>query len=374
MKSEARLVLETAYRSALEDYRNLDDHLSASHFDDNEQSDLQTVLDHLESNKGVFTVLITLFVKKIIDPDQDIRAHQRKLDGGFSGRGFDTKEITPFLQEQNLLYMQSGSGWLTRSLEQSEPYDQNYPGAIRPPRLREAFLRLIQNAEDGGDDWAESYLQIILMGLIWYREENVGISLFRPVKLPISEVVQNVISHSDTNVQGASRLPVLAIFAILDVLVKETNRYRRCRIAPLESHTTADSKTHHIGDINIFDEYDSIFEAYEIKHKIQITVPIIRVSAEKLTSTTAERYYILTTYPHKDYSEFAEEIRRVSRTHGCQVIVNGVYETLRYYLRLLGDSKAFINAYVNLLEGDEEVGLALKKSWNRIFMSGETNV
>ena len=367
MTSDARRILDEQYEYAEESIEDNPDYFSE--LDSEDRGYFQIVIDHVETNKGVFAVLATLFLKKILDPDQDIRAHMRKLPGGFSGRGLDTREVTPFFQEKGLQYMQSGSGWLTRSLEQSEPYDQDYPGAIRPVILKDAFLQLISNAELGGVEYAELYLRTILRGLISYREQNTKFSLMRPVNMQISQVTDVIQSHLDSNAQGASRLAVLAVYALLEVLINEMDRYRGCKIVPLESHTTADSKSQLIGDINIIDEYGTMFEGFEIKHRIPITVPIIRTSVDKLKSTTAERYYILTTFPHNSYSEFATEIRKVSRQHGCQLIVNGVFETIRYYLRLVGDSKMFINAYVNQLESDYEVPLSLKRSWNRIVDS-----
>ena len=40
------------------------------------------------AQKGVYTVLVTLLVHKIFNPDQDIRNHQASMDG-FSGRTID---------------------------------------------------------------------------------------------------------------------------------------------------------------------------------------------------------------------------------------------------------------------------------------------
>ena len=47
---------------------------------------LKKICDSIESQKGVYTVLITLGIHKIIDPNQDIRNHQDNMDQGFSGR------------------------------------------------------------------------------------------------------------------------------------------------------------------------------------------------------------------------------------------------------------------------------------------------
>ena len=80
--------------------------------------------EKINSNKGVYTVLVTLSYYKLLYPKQDIRYHQKALKAGFSGRSFDTKYVTPILRVNDFPCM-AESGWLTRSLEQASPYDKN---------------------------------------------------------------------------------------------------------------------------------------------------------------------------------------------------------------------------------------------------------
>lgn len=90
------------------------------------------IIDHQERSKAILAVLTTLLLKKLMDSSQDIRLHQSGMSGGFSGRGLDSRVVTPFLKEESFPHMQSGSGWLTRSLEQARPYDLHYPGNMKP--------------------------------------------------------------------------------------------------------------------------------------------------------------------------------------------------------------------------------------------------
>lgn len=53
----------------------------------------KTIADKEETFKGVFTVLSTSLVYKTLNPQQDVRLHQANMDGGYSGRSFDTKYI-----------------------------------------------------------------------------------------------------------------------------------------------------------------------------------------------------------------------------------------------------------------------------------------
>ncbi|MCD7740063.1 MAG: hypothetical protein LUH11_01785, partial [Candidatus Gastranaerophilales bacterium] len=112
--------------------------------------------------KGVFTVLITLAIHKILYPKQDIRLHQEKMKGGFSGRTIDTKYITPTLKELCLPSM-AESGWLTRSLEQPFPYTLDYKGNIRDVEVKEAFLNLVDFIQKEPRD-----TENLVMSLLYY--------------------------------------------------------------------------------------------------------------------------------------------------------------------------------------------------------------
>ena len=69
-------------------------------------------------------------------------------------------------------------------------------------------------------------------------------------------------------------------------------------------------------------------------------------------------------------AEVDGEIKRIAQIHGCQVIVNGVYSSLKYYLRLVKDPAEFIDHYVELLKVDETVKFPHKKAWNDIISEG----
>lgn len=103
------------------------------------------IIENMYSNKGVYTVLITLLFYKYLNPDQDIRLHQNTLRNGnkkgFSGRSFDTNYITPVLKQLDLASM-AESGWLTRSLEQHFNYKYETSGAAKLPMI--AFHSIYQ--------------------------------------------------------------------------------------------------------------------------------------------------------------------------------------------------------------------------------------
>jgi DNA (cytosine-5)-methyltransferase 1 len=328
---------------------------------------LDELLARSESAKGVFTVLLTSLIYKIFHPEQDIRYHQANMENGYSGRSFDSANITPFLKQNNFPAM-AESGWLTRSLEQNRPYDTKYPGKITPSTLKEAFIFIIDYIQKDIEN--ENILNYIVQFLILQRNLNI-IQLARPTNLSINDVILRLDNHFSSNYtsSGAARLPVLAIQAIYNCLINELERFNNKILLPLEEHTSADIRSGRIGDIEISNQDNTPFEAVEVKLGIEIDKQLVSDVYEKFHHTQVDRYYILSTAGIKE-SEcdmIYKEIQRIKNLHGCQVIVNGILETLAYYLRLLTSTKNFINYYVELIENDSSLKFEHKKKWNIII-------
>lgn len=329
---------------------------------------LNIILQYSEQAKGVLTVFVTSIVYKILNPEQDIRNHQDSIEGGYSGRTFDSKNITPFLKKCKFPAM-AESGWLTRSLEQKVPYDKNYTGAIKPDSLKAAFLTLLDNIQNGAD--ANKYLSYVFQGLIIKRNQHT-IDLAKPTTLSINSIlwILDKHFHSSYKAEGASRLPVLALYAIYECLVSETKRFENKELLPIESHTSADKRSGRIGDIEVIDENKRSFEAVEVKHGITLSLQLVLDAYSKFQTTPVNRYYILSTAPSPDKEEWDKiqaEIQRIKNVHGCQLIVNGIMHSLKYYLRLLNNTFEFIDNYVNLLEIDTALKFEHKENWNKII-------
>jgi DNA (cytosine-5)-methyltransferase 1 len=341
--------------------------------DDQEKIDLQTIIENFEKGKGVLTVLITSLVHKVSKPEQDIRLHQDNMAGGYSGRGIDTKYITPFMKEMGFPAM-SESGWLTRSLEQNLPYDLNYPCKITPKELKIAFLELLDLIENEKKS-PEEYLLILFSKLIEYREQK-DIDLAKPTHLPIATIIKYLKQHfeADYSSRGASRLPTLAIYAIYQCMTKELKRFDGKQLMPLEEHTSSDKSSGRVGDIEIRDSKSRVFEAVEIKHKISITARLIKDAYEKFKSHPIDRYYLLSTVDvdQSDTEKVTEEISKILKIHGCQVIVNGIYPSLKYYLRFLHDTYDFIDSYVENFKSDNTIKYEHKLKWNEIVSRYKT--
>ncbi|QQT61901.1 hypothetical protein I6I97_22460 [Sphingobacterium multivorum] len=328
---------------------------------------LDIILQYSEAAKAVLTVVITSGLYKIIYPEQDIRNHQSSIPNGYSGRSFDSKYVTPFLKSVKFPAM-AESGWLTRSLEQKVPYNANYSGAIRPDILKSSFLEIIAIIEANRS--TNQILDYIFQGLILKRNAQ-QIDLAKPLNLPIATIIGLLQKHFESKytAEGASRLPVLALSAIYACLINELKRFDGKTLLPMESHTSADTRSGRIGDIDIVDEKLRPFEAVEVKFGIPITVQLIRDAFEKFKITQVKRYYLLSTSDInvKESIEINKEIERIKNIHGCHVIANGLISSLKYYLRLLSDTSEFIENYVNLIENDSALKFEHKSKWNEII-------
>lgn len=331
------------------------------------QKMIDVVLENAESNKGVLAVLMTLITHKIYDPQQDIRRHQAQIEGGFAGRTVDTNHITPFLQKHHFPAM-AQSGWLTRFLEQPYPYTLDYQGKIRPQELKDAFLGVIDFVQMKHED-PSKVLSYIMRRLIFLRDSKV-VSLAKPQKLPISRIITLLERHFTYKYagSGAARLPVLAVYAAYQCLVGAVDRYKGMTLYPLEAHNSADRRSGRIGDIEVSDSEGNPFEGVEVKHGIVITPQLISEAYEKFKDRKTERYYLLTTanMDSADVDEIEKIIEKIAHIHGCQIIVNGVYSSIRYYLRMLSDPAEFVDKYVELLKTDDAVKFQHKEAWNEV--------
>jgi DNA (cytosine-5)-methyltransferase 1 len=328
---------------------------------------VEYIVSRSESNKGMVTVLTTLLVHKAIAPEQDIRYHQAGMENGFAGRGIDQSHVTPFMKKVAFPAM-AESGWLTRSLEQAHPYTLEYPGKITPKEAKEAFLTIIDKIQTKGAN--PHHVLLYMFVLLIRQRDSMKVELAKPHSLSISAIISLLEKHFTAKYasSGASRLPTLAVYAAYQCMMEKVSRYNGKILCPLESHNSSDTQSGRIGDVDVNNPDNTAFEGIEIKHGIPITKGLVTDAYEKFKIYNTDRYYLLTTanMDKADWNGINEEISRISQIHGCQVIVNGVYDTLKYYLRLLSDSAEFIERYVDCMKADDSIKFQHKTMWNDV--------
>ena len=157
--------------------------------------------------------------------------------------------------------------------------------------------------------------------------------------------------------------------------MKGVRRYRGKKLKSIRSHISPDMRARGIGDIEIINETNEYFEGVEIKHNIPIDPIIIRDAYEKFKDTPIVRYYLLTTaepnVKAEEERKVKTEIEKIKKEHSCEVIVNGIIPSLRYYLRLLPEPRKFIKRYTRNLAIEFSKSTEIKKehiiAWEKLL-------
>ena len=105
------------------------------------------------------------------------------------------------------------------------------------------------------------------------------------------------------------------------------------------------------------------FEGVEIKHNIPILLGIVEDAYRKFAPTPVSRYYLLTTAePNVEDIDLVNDfVREIHRRYGCEVIINGILPSLKYYLRLLSTPQLFLQNYSKNLQLDFQQKAEIKE-------------
>lgn len=334
---------------------------------------VKTIVDKEETFKGVFTVLLTSLVYKCLHPEQDVRRHQANMKNGYSGRTFDTKYITPFMKQKRFLGAMKESGWLTRSLEQNIPYNLDFPGKIQSKDVKTCFLKILHDVEVKGAD-PEKYVVAIMAYSIKCKKDKTVI-LVNPVEKETTYTIQEIISALHNHFyfpyksRGAAILPVVALYSVYECITEELKRFDGKSLDKLASHTSCDRSSGETGDIVVRNNDDNtIYEVVEVKFDIPIDAIMVEDAYKKISDKPVQRYYLLSTLPTDEDEKVSidEIVCKIRAEHGCQIIVNGIMPTLKYYLRLLDNTDVFVERYVKNLSNNTEINFEHKIAWNKV--------
>lgn len=363
-------IMESAYKQA----KNSPSDVLLSTLPNEIAQDLRKIVESAETQKAVLGVTMTSIIYKIYDPNQDIRKHQEGMEGGYSGRTFDTKFVTPFMKSRFPHFAMAESAWLTRSLEQPSPYDFHFPGKIRDKGVKTAFLNILDQIQTNADIAPKILVALTRLLLEEIRKDELLINHVHVAgKITISKIIEAVSQHIrydyGKGVVGTARLPVLAIYSVYNLIMTDVKRYSGKILAPLESHTSPDSRAKTFGDIDVNNLDNSCFESVEIKHNKPITADMVGVAYRKIKNTAIDRYYILTTHEpnFNDYEAVMREIEKYKVMHPCQIIVNGVIPSLKYYMRLMSNPQEMIDVYTQQLEFEYQRASGIKRDHLRIW-------
>jgi DNA (cytosine-5)-methyltransferase 1 len=248
---------------------------------------------------------------------------------------------------------------------------------IRNVSLKNSFLNIFEQIEVLKQD-PKIYLDYLFFRLI--ELSKIDNKLFKNTEkqklnngknLNIFVLLSMLTEHF--NCKNSSRLPVIAIYSIYEVLFNCFTRYENKKLVPLQVHTSSDK--HSFGDIEIYTEDDKPFEIVEIKHNIPIDKYMLFDVIKKISDINIDRYYILTTFQNSFKNEKAEkevydEILNFKKKRGIDIIANGIITTLKYYLRFVDNYEEFLKCYTKNLIKDSKKSTEIKnfhiQIWNKI--------
>lgn len=355
---------ETAFAAGIQPQVSISDRLKTS---------LEGIHAGGKEAAAALTNIVTCLAIKSARPSADVRYHQKQIQQdtdrpvGVNFRGISENTVYPWLSRNR--FQGAKSGWQTRTLERPKPYKMNYAENIAV--VKSEFLAVFDEVEEHGQSAFAALTYLIYKQVVWREEVKITLSI--PKTQDIGTIVELFRLHffrSYKGSRGASRLPVLALHAIYSVMVPELRRYAGKTVVALNAHSAADSQTGSIGDVEVSDDATGmIFEAVEVKHALPIVEAIAADVQLKVMDKAIARYYILTTHQNCEPDIGAKKIiENIKAVYDCQVIVNGVMPTIRYYLRLLEDPSAIFPAYVELLRNDKAIAHEHRTAWNDVVM------
>jgi DNA (cytosine-5)-methyltransferase 1 len=328
-------------------------------------NNVNILVDNAETQKSLIAVIITSLTKKIEKPSQDIRLHRDEFSEGYSGRSLDTNVVTPWLKEHFRRFAPKESGWLTRSIEQPHPFTKDFPGKIRNQQAKTAFLSIFADVEENHVN-PESYLTAIILKLLEKTANDKEI--LSRIKLcdvnaclTIDVIINMLEEHF--SLKMASRLPVIAIYTIYQLLLKNVKMYQDKRLLTLKGHTISDRHSGY-ADIEVFDANEMPFEMVEVKHQVSIDKTMILDVLNKMKDTTIKRFFILTTAERnfkgskKDIFNILHDIKA---KYDKDIIPNGIISSLKYYMRLIPDLREFLEKYTENLSIEFRNGADVKE-------------
>jgi len=355
--------------------------IKLTRIDDGIKKDIDVLILNINKNKSIVSAIVTSLVKKVVDPNQDIRLHRTDFSDGYSARTLDTNYTAPFFKKYFPRYANKESAFLTLATREKIAWTLKDGGnlKIRNNELKNAFLSLLNNIQVRNKDPFIS-LQYLLYQLRKLSEQDYKVfdltiqNIGKIGVLNINQIIQMLGEHF--SLKYSSRLPVIAIYTIYQELFKSINRYKDKILIPLNVHTSSDK--HSFGDIEIYTNDKKPFEIIEIKHNIQIDRFLIFDILNKAQEYSINRYYLLTTHPINFVSSveekfISETILKIKKEYNLEIIANGIINSLKYYLRFIDDYQSFLNNYVkNLIDDSKnstEVSIYHIEQWNNILES-----
>ena len=317
------------------------------------------------TNRSIARFLLACLLAKTHQPRLDIRKPYTEIGSAdcYSGRTYDEQFVDEFIAKYNLP-LNATTAFLTPAFRtKNRPIDANATLVGKPKEVYAALVSLLQDVQNGRLT-AESCLTEVIRQLVVARDSQrksieqmlAGIDR-RTEALTARQIVEIVAEH--LRLPRSSRLPVLVIAAVYEVIAEVTGKTHR----ELSSHTAADIRTGALGDLEIVlptQEYP--YTVYEVKAR-PMRKGDIDTARQKLalSSVPVAQYVFVVTKPvAEDIHLYLLEVNE--RYSGTEFQIFDCVQTLEHFLHLFHERREeFLDKYTSLVMQDTAVGQKLKE-------------
>lgn len=332
------------------------------------------------SNRAGVRLLMSCLLAKLDRPNVDPRKPYTEIGGtdSFSGRTYDERYLTKFINEQRLP-VNPTTAFLTptlRNINRSLTTDRELVG--RPRDLYKKTIELLEDVATNRIAADVLFVETVRV-LMLLRDEKLarmksllGALARTEGALPLSsEAIVTLISQH-LACKNASRLPVLIVAAAYGAAGAQLSE----SMLPLNSHNAADFQTGSLGDVEIcLVGEDAVVTAYEMKMK-RVTQDDIDAAVTKIARAPnrIHNYLFVTTDTiDPDVAEYAATF--YEKTDGAEIAILDCKGFLRHFLHLFHRIRAdYLNAYQALVlnEPDSAVSQTLKEAFLALRQAAES--
>lgn len=329
------------------------------------------------TNRASIRLLMSCLLAKIHNPNIDPRNPYTEIKSktSFSGRLYDEKYLTNFIQKFNLPCNPT-TAFLTPALRNMDkPLTKDVVIVGKPREVYVDTLDLLDLVAKNKIH-AEPALRDAIRVLIKLRNENderlasliKGISKSSDIsQLSVENIVKLLEQHLDC--KNSSRLPVLIVSSAYAVASKKISE----KVRTLNKHNSADKQTGAVGDVEITLENESeVITCYEMKQK-QVILSDIHAVFEKIKKAPKlDNYIFITT---EDIDPVVQEFCQKSyATTGIEIAILDCIGFIRHFLHLFHRLRMdFLNEYQKqvLAEPASAVPQTLKEAFLALRRSAE---
>lgn len=333
-------------------------------------------------NRAGGRLLMACLLAKLHRPDVDIRKPYTEIGDpdAFSGRTYDERYITNFINEHNLP-CNSTTAFLTPALRNRNTTltkDVNLVG--KPPQLYQAVLSLLDDVHCGRVTADTLIAEMVRLLLIDRNERQQRIEALvatlnttkDAVPLSSEDIVNLIEKHM--SLKGTSRLSVLVVAAAY----QSAEEFLGERVLTLQAHNAADIQTGALGDVEItLIADDEVITSYEMKNKRVTREDVDRALQKLLLSDRRVNNYIFITTELVD-----EEVQDYARslyheTGGIEFVILDCIGFIRHFLHLFHRLRTrFLEAYQALIlsEPQSAVSQPVKEAFLAMRQAAETGI